>query len=335
MRKAKKKDSFGYISQIIRAHRKSCVLFSGFELGILERITKQYKSAQKISDELHISIEGLNRLLSVLCAFEIVKKKQEMYCLSDNYKDMFDSDSEKYIGDLIRHEIHLQKRWLQLSRSVKSGLPIKKTDEIQTAEDTSRFINAMANIGQRTAPMILDKIKFKGDEHILDLGGGPGRYIRELCKKYPRIQVTLFEKPETVKAAKKILKKLSFNKRMHFIQGDFFTDNLGKGYDVILFSNVVHIYGFDEIRLILNKCYQALNLSGRILIKDYFLNEDKTGPEFATIFSMHMFLSTDHGRCYSEAEFYELLKQTGFKKGKKTTLTESSLILEGIKKAEH
>jgi hypothetical protein len=84
----------------------------------------------------------------------------------------------------------------------------------------------------------------------------------------------------------------------------------------------------------LNKCYQALNSSGRILIKDYFLNEDKTGPEFATIFSLHMFLSTDHGRCYSESEFYKLLKQAGFKKGEKIILTESSLILEGIKEAE-
>ena len=328
------KDPFEYISQIMRAHRKSSVLFAAFELGIMKKIAKQYKSAQKISDELHLSVEGLKRLLSVLCVLEIVKKNQDMYCLADEYKDMFESDSEEYIGDLIRHEIHLQKRWLQLSLSVQSGLPIKKTDEIQSVEDRRRFINAMANIGERTAPIILDKIQFRGDENILDLGGGPGRYIRELCEKFPGIQVTLFEKPETVKAAKQMLKKLPVYQRMHFIAGDFFKDELGKGYDVILISNVVHIYGFKEIDLILNKCYQALGTSGRILIKDYFLDEDKTGPEYATIFSLHMFLSTDHGRCYSESEFYKLLKKTGFKKGKKTILTGSSLILEGIKDAE-
>ena len=94
---------------------------------------------------------------------------------------------------------------------------------------------------------------------------------------------------------------------------------------------MIHIYGFDGIHTMLNKCYQALNPSGRILVKDYFLEKNKTGPEFAAIFSLHMFLSTDHGGCCSESEFYDLMKQAGFKKGKKTTLTKSSLVLEGIK----
>lgn len=331
MGKIKNTDSLGHINQIIRAHRKSSVLFSAFELGIMDKIGVTFKSAQEISSELGLSVEGLKRLLSVLCAFEILEKSQDMYRFTDGHHKMFDPSSDDYIGDLIRHEIHLQKRWLQLSEGIKSGLPIKKTNEIRPTEDTQRFIKAMANIGQRTAPITLDKIHFEGNEHVLDLGGGPGKYMKQLCEKHPKMQVTLFEKPETIEAAKQLLKNHKLFNHMHFRDGDIFKDDVGKEYDVIFISNVVHIYGFDEIRTMLNKCYQALNPSGRILVKDYFLEKNKTGPEYATLFSLHMFLSTDQGRCYSENEFYDLMKQTGFKKGTKINLTESSLVLEGIK----
>ena len=82
---------------------------------------------------------------------------------------------------------------------------------------------------------------------------------------------------------------------------------------------------------ILKKCYKSLIRGGRVLIKDFYLNENGMGPEFNTIFSLHMLLSTEGGACYKTTDINTLFQKAGFKSGKKTYITENSLILEGIK----
>jgi ubiquinone/menaquinone biosynthesis C-methylase UbiE len=324
-------NGFDHLDEIIKAYRRTNVLFSAYQLGVLDKLSSQAIDSQILAGEIKISHKGLLRLLSALCAMGIILKKNNRYMVSNEYKKYLDPNSANYIGGLIKHEIHLQNRWMQLSESVKTGNPIKNIHEQVNPQDTNRFINAMANIGQRSAPIMLEKIRFSGNEHLLDLGGGPGKYMEKFCSRYPDMHVTLFDQPETISAAKKLLLKHKKFKNIHFIEGNFFEDNLGRNYDVIFSSNVIHIFGANELQIIFNKCYDALKSSGRLLIKDYFLNNDYTGPEFSSLFSIHMLLSTEEGKCYSEEEMITLIEKSHFKYGQTIDLTESSKIIEGIK----
>ena len=324
-------NGFDQLNEIMRGYRKTNVLFAAFQLGVLDNITTHAINIEGLAEDLNLSKSGLTKLLSALCAMGVVIKKDKNYKTSDDYEQYLDPESENYIGNLIRHEIHLQSRWMQLSESVKTGIPIKNINKKQKPEDTKRFINAMANIGQRTAPNMLDKIKFFGNEHLLDLGGGPGKYLEKFCEQYPNMQVTLFDQPETVSVAKELLSRHKNFKNMNFIKGNFFKDNLGKNYDVIFISNVIHIFGPGEIQTIFSKCYGALKSSGRLLIKDYFLYNDYTGPEFSSLFSIHMLLSTENGKCYSKEDMVALLKESKFSYDRTVDLTESSKVIESIK----
>jgi ubiquinone/menaquinone biosynthesis C-methylase UbiE len=324
-------NGFEQLNEIMRAYRETNVLFAAYQLGVLDMISNQTIHLEELVHDLNLSKKGLMRLLSALCVMGIIIKTDKNYTMSNDYKKYLDPDSVNYIGGLINHEIHLQKRWMQLSDSVKSGLPVKKTDKLLEPEDTIRFIKAMANIGQRSAPIMLDKIHFRGNEHILDLGGGPGKYMESFCERYPDMQVTLFDQSETVSAAKNLLSTHIKFENMHFIEGNFFEDHFGKNYDVIFSSNVIHIFGPKELQMIFNKCYDALKPSGRLLLKDFFLNKEYTGPEFSSFFSIHMLLSTENGKCYSKEEIISLLEKSNFSYGQTIDLTESSKVIEGIK----
>jgi len=324
-------NGFEKLTELMHVHRKSNVFLVAYELGVLDKLSIQQANIDTLAHELGLSETGLDRLLSALCAMGILNKSDNNYKLLKEYEKYFNPQSTEYIGGLINHEIHLQKRWMRLTESLKSGKPVKKYDESIDPENTNRFIKAMANIGQRTAPIMLEKIYFNGNERLLDLGGGPGKYLEKFCEHYPQMQVTLFDQPETILAAKSSLSETKYYENMEFLSGDFCEDNIGEDYDVILSSNVIHIYGPQEIQTIFDKCYQALKLNGRLLIKDFFLNNDHTGPEFTTLFSLHMLLSTDNGQCYSEKEMISLMEISNFSYKKTTTLTESSKIIEGTK----
>ena len=195
-------NGFEQLSEILRSYRRSSVLFAAHELGVLNKISEESIDISTLVRALGLSKKGLERLLSALCALGIIKKDKNTYSISSEYKNYLDPRSTDFLGSLIDHEIHLHHRWTRLSEGVKSGLPVKKSKEPAKKADTQRFIKAMANIGQRTAPILLEQINFNGNEHLLDLGGGPGKYIEKFCTKYPDMQVTLFDQSETIKAAK-------------------------------------------------------------------------------------------------------------------------------------
>ncbi len=319
------------IDQIMRAHRKTNILFSAFETGILEYLSENNSSISEIATNLNLSNTGVERILSALMSFGIIKRQMEFYQLSAEYKPLFTPNTDNNIGGLIKHEIHLQHRWLRLTESIKSGKPVKKTGKVRKLQDTKRFIAAMSNVGRKSAPVVLEKIKLRGDEHILDLAGGPGIYMMSFCEKYPNIKITLLDLPETIKFAKTHLAEHKAYNRMSFISGDLFESEYGKSYDVIFISNVIHIFDIFDTKLIFKKCYSALNRGGRILIKDFYLNDRGAGPEFSAIFSLHMLLSTEGGKCYMPSQLNSILQEVGFTLGKKRKITENSLVLEGIK----
>jgi ubiquinone/menaquinone biosynthesis C-methylase UbiE len=322
---------FENLNKIMRAYRISNVFLVAYELGVLDKLSNQPSPLDKLASELGLSEKGLARLLSSLCSIGILNKENLSYQISEEYEAFLNPQSTHYIGGLINHEVHLQKRWMRLSESIKTGNPVKKADVPISSEDKNRFISAMDNLGQRIAPLVIEKIHFNGNERLLDLGGGPGKYLEKFSETYPEMQVTLFDQPETVRAAQSTLSGTKNLKTLQFISGDLFQDPFGSDYDVIFSSNVIHIFGAREIKTIFDKCYKALKPKGRLLIKDFFLNSDHTGPEFSTTFSLHMLLSTDQGQCYSEKEMISLMELSNFSHSQTIELTESTKIIEGIK----
>ena len=60
------------------------------------------------------------------------------------------------------------------------------------------------------------------------------------------VKVTLFDRPETVDIAMDVTGKAGM-KNMDFITGDFLYDDIGKGYDLIFASQILHSCSEKEI----------------------------------------------------------------------------------------
>jgi len=329
----KLREAYDQIDRLSHAYRYSQVLFTAYESGLLEKLSQlKGGSPGQIADEVNLSEKGVARLLSTLCALKIATKNQGRYKLAGEYRALFDPAAEDYLGGMFDHEIHLQKRWINLLYSVKSGNPVKKSDQPRTSKDRDRFIRAMAILGRRSSPEVINKLKLKDNQHILDLGGGPGLYMESFLAPYAHTKVTLFDQTETIRFAKKRLAAHPSFDRMSFIEGDILKDNYGKNYDIIFISNVIHIFSLEQILAIIKNCHRSLKPAGRVLIKDFFLNEQQTGPVFSSLFSLHMMLSTEHGGCYRVSEIMDLLRESGFRRGRLIRLRQNSQVLEGIKK---
>ncbi len=84
-------------------------------------------------------------------------------------------------------------------------------------------------------------------------------------------------------------------------------------YDVIWYSNVLHIYSPEENQAIFRRALAALTPGGRFIIQDAFLH-DREGlyPIEASLFAVSMLLFTEGGNTYSALETAKWLKDAGF-----------------------
>jgi ubiquinone/menaquinone biosynthesis C-methylase UbiE len=313
------------------SYRISQALFTAFEINMFKPLSQTGHSLTELSAHLQVSERGLDPLLAALVSMQVLEVRQNKYFIPSHLIDYLSPESEQFLGNLVAHEIHLSNRWKNLTRSVVSGEPVKNNSKSHHKSDVSSFVRAMSTIGQQSAKLLCDIIPFKTNEHVLDLGGGPGQYQKLLCDKHQNIKVTLFDQDESVRMAREDHKNHPAANRMKYIIGDLFVNDLQGKYDTILISNVAHIYGPDEIMDMLNRCYNNLNDDGRVLIKDFIITNETRQLPFTHLFALHMLLSTETGRCYRDQEIETFYNMSGFRLAKKYQLTETSLVIEGIK----
>jgi SAM-dependent methyltransferase len=230
--------------------------------------------------------------------------------------------------------------WGRLTESVRTGRPVPDTGDPNEPEYRRRFSWAMHHRSLDVAPRVASQIDLKGARTLLDLGGGPGTYALEFLARNPTLRATVCDRAPALEVAKEIAASVKYGRRLAYLPLDFVKRPIPGSYDVIWFSNVLHIYSPEENQRLFRKMAAALAPGGRVLIQDAFLL-DRNGlyPQEANLFAVTMLLFTDGGNTYSMRETARWLKQEGFTNIKPLTLRDGAGDWEGglleARKATH
>jgi ubiquinone/menaquinone biosynthesis C-methylase UbiE len=292
------------------------VLITASNLRIFDHL-KTSKTAAEIAGMIKSDARATEILLDAVAGLGLIKKSSNKYRNTSAANRLLVSGMPYYQGDILRHADNLWDNWSHLDEIVRNGLPSLKSFE------TDAFIRGMHNIASLKAPEVIKNIGLKGVKKALDLGGGPGTYSIEMAKKVK--SVTLFDRPETVTIAKDVIGKTRL-KNISFIEGDFLTDSIGDGYDLIFISQILHSFSETKNLGIIKKSYDALTPGGLIVIQEHLLEQDRTRPVSGSLFSVNMLVNTHGGRSYSAQEIKRWLSSTGFKKVKHRVKEDSNLV---------
>jgi cyclopropane fatty-acyl-phospholipid synthase-like methyltransferase len=183
-------------------------------------------------------------------------------------------------------------------------------------EDAEResFLMGMFNLAMGIAPKIVAQIDLQGKGRLLDLGGGPGTYAIHFCQSNPELRAVIFDHHTTRPFAENTVEKFQLTERIEFIGGDFNSDDISGGpYDAAWLSHILHSNGPEVCQNIIDKTVAAMSPGGLLMIHEFILDNDKSGPEFPALFSLNMLVNNEEGRSYSEAELAAMLKKAGVK----------------------
>ncbi len=293
--------SFRRLSGGFRASR---VILTANNFSIFEHL-KTPRTSDALAKAIKTDPRATRILLDAVTALGLLRKTGEKYRNTPAAETFLVKDSTWYQGDMLRHSEALWKSWSGLDEVVRTGKPNRSG-----GRDYDSFIRAMQNNAVLLAPDVISAIDLKGVTRALDLGGGPGAYSVELARR--KISVTMFDLPETVEIAKKLVTGQKI-KNVFFVRGDFHTDDIGSGFDLVFISQILHSLSEDECLTLLKKAYSALNPKGRIAIHEFSLDDTRTAPVPGALFAVNMLVNTPAGRSYTPREMKGWLTKAGFK----------------------
>ncbi|HZG23224.1 MAG TPA: methyltransferase [Chitinophagaceae bacterium] len=201
------------------------------------------------------------------------------------------------------------------------GLSYIKDDKAPSPMDEPEAANfftmALAGRARYLAPLVAAEITRRNGS-LLDVAGGSGYYSFEWLIANPGSTATIFDRPEVLKVAKKLLQEYcasgkagteNLEKRVHFLPGDMLTDQLPAA-DILLAASLFHDWPEETCELLAHKFAAALNPGGELWIHDAFLDDTIDGPIAVTDYSAMLFLGT-RGRAYSRKEYRTWLTAAG------------------------
>jgi len=292
----------------------TCALHAGVRLGLFPALAAQPRTVAELAEEKGIPQRGLVMLLDALTAMQLLEKSSERYLMTPSAARYLDPASPEYLGHIIAHHHHLMSGWTRLDEAVRSGGPIReRVSHDADEEQRENFLLGMFDLGMLLAPRVAAAIDLSGRQQLLDLGGGPGTYAIHFCWRNPQLRATIFDLPTTRPFAEKTLTRFDMSSRIDFVQGDFTVDPIPDGCDVAWLSHVLHAEGRGGCAALLRKTAAALEPGGLLLVQEFILRADRTGPLFPALFSLNMLLGTPEGQAYSEPELTELLSEAGFR----------------------
>ena len=298
------------LDQMIRGYMPSRCILTALELDIFTA-AGDGANAEQIGTRVGANARAVGMLLNALVALGLLSKSGDDYRNTAESARFFVQGSKDNHRNGLLHSANIWHRWSTLTNAVRSGtrIPISGDD---TPEWTRNFIAGMQRNAKDRAPLVVKSLGTAGVRRILDLGGGSGAYSIAFAKAGPDVHCEILDIPEVVPLTAEYVSQAGVLAQVSLRAGDMLQDDFGSGYDIIMLNAICHMFSEEQNRDIFRRAHQALAPNGRLVVQDFVLSPDKTGPQHAALFSLNMLVATDAGASYTEFEYTQWMKATKF-----------------------
>ena len=308
----------GEMLELSSAYWRTFALQAGVVLDIftvLDSMDKEGKAltVPALAKAVNSDERALGMLVTALTALGFLDRYDDALSLPDHSRTYLSRNSEEYVGFIIQHHVHITPAWSKLAQAVKSGSSMRDVSSSYTEDEAEResFLMGMFNVALNQAEKIAASLDLSGRKRLIDLGGGPGTYAVFFCRANPDLSATIYDRPTTETFARGIVRRYGLEDRIDFAGGNFHTDPLPQGYDVVWISQILHGDSPEKAASLVRKAGAILNPGGLLVIQDFVLDDDLRGPAHPALFSLNMLVGTDGGQAYTWKQIEAMMRDAG------------------------
>jgi predicted O-methyltransferase YrrM len=303
----------GTVLDMAKSYQPACVLAAAADLDVFNLLSSGPMTAETLAAQIRGDVRSTTILLDALVALELLAKRADRYSLPAEVADVLTDHGEHSVLPMVLHQANCLRRWAQLPRVVRSGRAADRHPSIRGEQaDTAAFIGAMHAISGPVADTVVGRLGTLSFKHLLDVGGASGTWTMAFLRSMPQARATIFDLPDVIPMARQRLTEAGFINRVDLAAGDYHTDPLPGGADLVWLSAIAHQNSREQNRALFGKIHDALAPGGMLAIRDIVMDEDHVHPPGGAMFAINMLVGTERGGTFSLGEYRADLESAGF-----------------------
>lgn len=272
------------MTDIALAYKKSCTLMTALDLELFTHIASGADTLELIAKKLGLDAEGVDRLLTVCKAVQLIREVNGRYVNMSDVERYLVKGSRTYFGDYLNF---IGRRdydgWADLTANLTAPRGEARDERTYLATmDQPDYAREFTEVGYEASLPLGHKLAKEFDfgryRRWLDIAGGSGCYSIAACERYPALQSVVMDLKNVLPITVEFVRRHGLENRISTLKGNFLEPGLPGGFDLVSFITPLQGYMPDKVILALKHARDALVPGGTILIIDYMLNEEKTGP---------------------------------------------------------
>ena len=299
------------IMDMVFPFQRSRVLLTAYELDLFTVLGDESKSSDVVAKALGTGERATNRLMNALCAIGLLEKKKGLFSNTPLASQFLVKGKSGFMAGLM-HSVHLWDTWSTLTQAVRHGKSVVGRHANERGEEwLAAFIAAMHQRACQQASGMIALLDLSSVSCVLDVGGGSGAYSMAFVRAKEGIRATVFDLPNVIFLARDYIEKEGLSDKVETAAGDYKSDKLGSGFDLVFLSAIIHSNSFEENQKLIRKASEALNPHGQMVVQDFVMDEDRTTPAFGALFALNMLVATESGDTYTESEIRTWMEEAG------------------------
>jgi SAM-dependent methyltransferase len=305
------------IMQFVSGYWSTAILVAAVEHSVFTHVECGRSTPEAIAKAAGISERGARALCDGLVALGLLARSEDATLRNaPDASEFLVEGKDSYMGGLARRAFGDFDLWKRLPEVVRTGEPgDTPRAEIEDSAHWDSLIFAIAPMAAPAANAVVHALDFaaRGKVRVLDVGGGSGMFSATLLRANPQARAVQVDWPRVNRAAKRFVVALGVGNRFDTVDGDLHAVELGEGvYDVAIYSNIAHQESPAQNRVLLQRLRRALRPGGSLVVSDFLVNDDRTGPPFSLLFALQMLLETRGGSTYTERDYRSWMEEAGF-----------------------
>jgi SAM-dependent methyltransferase len=288
--------------ELASSFMRSRAFLTACELNLFAAIGLSGRTAAEVAQTLGTDPRATDRLLRVLTTLGLVDADRDRFRNGAAAERFLVPGRPEHMGGLL-HWVHLWDSWSTLTSAVRKGGSLRQAAVgARGAEWLEAFIAAMHWRARQHAPEVVGALDLAGVSRVLDVGGGSGAYAMAFARAVPGLRATVFDLPAVLPITARYVGEAGLADRIDLVAGDYDRDPVGRDFDLVLLSAIIHSNAPAANQALVAQCAAALAPEGRLVIQDFIVDENRTGPPFAVLFALNMLVGTEAGDTYTESD---------------------------------
>lgn len=300
----------------------SQILAACVEVDLFRRLADGPLSPQALAAALDLPPEGALRLLKSAESLGLVERLGDgRFALGELGAALLGNGG---VAEMIRHHAMLYRDLadpLALLRGERGHTDLGSywayagRDDSAAAErsETQAYSELMGASQALIADDVLDAVSLRERRGLMDVAGGNGAFLAAVARRWPHLDLTLFDLPSVADQARDRFAAAGIRARA--VGGDLFHDPLPEGIDTCSLVRVVHDHDDGPALRILEAVRRALPPGGMLLLAEPMSDTPGAEPIGEAYFGFYL-MAMGSGRPRTPGELIAMLREAGFREAR-------------------